>query len=63
MSTRSWFTRLLILTACLSVGLIAIGSAQAQTANAIVSLRLDGVVDPFVADYLRGAIEDANNDG
>ncbi|MGZ8651379.1 MAG: NfeD family protein, partial [Actinomycetota bacterium] len=47
----------------LSVGLIAIGSAQAQTANAIVSLRLDGVVDPFVADYLRGAIEDANNDG
>ena len=31
--------------------------------NPIVSLRLDGVVDPFVADYLRGAIERADDDG
>jgi membrane-bound serine protease (ClpP class) len=63
MSTRSWIARSMILTACLSSGLIATSSAQAQTADTIVSLRLEGVVDPFVADYLRGAIEDANDMG
>ncbi|MEO8423962.1 MAG: nodulation protein NfeD [Actinomycetota bacterium] len=63
MHTRSWITRLLILTACLSFGLVATWSAQAQSASTIVSLRLDGVVDPFIADYLRGAIEEANDDG
>jgi membrane-bound serine protease (ClpP class) len=65
MKTRSWITRLLILTACLSFGLIATWSAEAQSqgADTIMSLRLDGVVDPFVADYLRGSIEDANSDG
>jgi membrane-bound serine protease (ClpP class) len=63
MNVRSWIARLVILTACLSFGLIAASSAQAQTENAIVGLRLEGVVDPFVADYLRGAIEDANDDG
>jgi membrane-bound serine protease (ClpP class) len=63
MSTRSWIARSMILTACLSVGLIATSSAQAQTADTIVGLRLDGVVDPFAADYLRGAIEDANDAG
>ncbi len=62
MSARSSIARLLILAACLSFGLLAIRPALAQTADAIVSLRLDGVVDPFVADYLRGAIEDANDD-
>jgi len=62
MSTRSWITRLLILAACLSFGPIATWSARAQAGSAIVSLRLDGVVDPFVADYLRGAIQDANDD-
>lgn len=62
MDIRSWIARLLILTTSLSLGLIATGSAQAQTANAILGLRLNGVVDPFVADYLRGAIEDANSD-
>ena len=63
MSTRSWIARSMILTACLSFCLIATQSAQAQTTSAIVSLHLDGVVDPFVADYLRGAIEDANDAG
>lgn len=63
MNTRSWIARLLILTAPLSLGLIATGSAQAQTTGAIVGLQLNGVVDPFVADYLRGAIGDANDDG
>ncbi len=62
MNVRSWTVRLLLLTASLTLGLLAAGSAQAQTANAIVGLKLNGVVDPFVADYLRGAIEDANGD-
>ncbi|MGZ5213194.1 MAG: NfeD family protein [Actinomycetota bacterium] len=63
MDARSWISRLLILTACLSFGLIAAQPTRAQTANPIVSLRLNGVVDPFVADYLRGAIERAESDG
>jgi membrane-bound serine protease (ClpP class) len=62
MNVRSWTVRLLLITASLSLGLIATGSAQAQTGNAIVGLQLNGVVDPFVADYLRGAIGDANSD-
>jgi membrane-bound serine protease (ClpP class) len=63
MSTRSWIARLVILATCLSFALIAAGSAQAQASDAIVSLDLDGVVDPFIADYVRGAIQDANDDG
>jgi membrane-bound serine protease (ClpP class) len=63
MSTRSWIARLVIVATCLSFALIAVGSAQAQASDAIVSLDLDGVVDPFIADYLRGAIQDANDDG
>lgn len=35
-------------------------SARAETDSSIVGTRLGGVVDPFVADYLRGAIESAN---
>jgi len=38
--------------------------AAAQTAeHAIVELRLDGVVDPFVANYVRGGIDRANEQG
>ncbi len=38
--------------------------AAAQTAeHAIVELRIDGVVDPFVANYVRGGIERANEQG
>jgi membrane-bound serine protease (ClpP class) len=63
MNARSWIARLLSLAACLSFGLIATQPAQAQATDPIVSLRLNGVVDPFVADYLRGAIEGAERDG
>lgn len=61
---RSRIARLVILATCLSFGLIAARSAQAQsqTSDAIVQVELTGVVDPFVADYLRGAIQDANDD-
>ena len=65
MKTRSWIARLVILATCLSFGLVAARSAQArgQRSDAIVQLELTGVVDPFIADYLRGAIQDANHDG
>jgi membrane-bound serine protease (ClpP class) len=52
-----------LLAMTVSLGLAAAGSAEAQDSTAIVGLRLDGVVDPFVADFLRGAIADANDDG
>ena len=65
MNTRSRIARLVILATCLWFGLIAAGSAQAQdqASDAVMQLELTGVVDPFVADYLRGAIQDANDDG
>lgn len=59
---RAWIVRLAVLAACLSFGLVTVGSARARTTDSIVGLRLDGVVDPFVADYLRGDIQDANDD-
>src|SRR3954469_25954872 len=34
--------------------------ARASTEGAVVELHLDGVVDPFVANYLSSAIADAN---
>ena len=65
MNTRSRIARLVILATCLGFGLIAAGSAQAQgqASDAVMQLELTGVVDPFMADYLRGAIQDANADG
>jgi membrane-bound serine protease (ClpP class) len=39
------------------------GPARGASGSAIVGLRLDGVVDPFVADYLRGGIAAANDEG
>ena len=65
MSTRSRIARLVIVTGCLCFGLIALGSAQAQgqASDPVMQLELTGVVDPFVADYIRGAIQDANDDG
>jgi membrane-bound serine protease (ClpP class) len=51
------------------VGLLAVAAgllfpavARAQDAAAIVELRLEGVVDPFIADHLRGQIEQAQVD-
>jgi membrane-bound serine protease (ClpP class) len=65
MSTRSRIARLGIVATCLWFGLIAAGSAQAQDedSDAVMQLELTGVVDPFMADYVRGAIQDANADG
>ena len=63
MHARSWVVRLALVAMTVSFGLAAGGAAHAQDATSIVGLRLDGVVDPFVADYLRDAIGDANDDG
>jgi membrane-bound serine protease (ClpP class) len=67
MNARSRLARLLLLMTCLIVGLTlgstVTSSAQTEPSDTIVSLRLDGAVDPFTADYLRGAISDANDDG
>lgn len=57
--------RLLALT-CLAAGIGASFAAPAAAQDgggSIVELRIDGVVDPFVADHVRGAIEDAGDEG
>ncbi|MFB3739369.1 MAG: nodulation protein NfeD [Candidatus Velamenicoccus archaeovorus] len=38
-------------------------TAHAETAPTVVELRLDGVVDPFTADYIEGGIEAARDHG
>jgi membrane-bound serine protease (ClpP class) len=43
--------------------LLATTHASAAPANEVVSLTLNGVVDPFEASYLSGAISDAQQDG
>ena len=57
--------RLAVAAALLVVGLA--GSAGGQTADSspsrVVHLRVEGVVDPFTADYVEGAITDAAADG
>jgi membrane-bound serine protease (ClpP class) len=63
MQTRRWVVRLTLVALTVSFGAAAAGAARAQDPAAIVGLRLDGVVDPFAADYLRGAIADANDAG
>ncbi len=62
-NTRRWALRIGLVACCLAIGLAGAGTAQAQTSDPIVGLHLNGVVDPFVADYLRGAIASANTDG
>jgi membrane-bound serine protease (ClpP class) len=54
--------RLVAGAACLVAALSLASAAHAQDAEAIVGLRLDGVVDPFIADHLRGQIEQAQID-
>jgi membrane-bound serine protease (ClpP class) len=44
-------------------GLSLADPAGAQASTEVPLLQLDGVVDPFVADYLQGAIERAADDG
>lgn len=46
--------------AALGLGML---SAHAQSPGDVVRLRLNGVVDPFVADYLQGEIADAQTAG
>ena len=55
--------RLTLIALCAGLGLALVFAepALAQSTSSIVGLRLNGVVDPFVADYLRGAIDDANH--
>jgi membrane-bound serine protease (ClpP class) len=51
------------------MALIALGAtglispAFAQATDAVPVLQLDGVVDPFVADYIEGGVERAQSDG
>jgi membrane-bound serine protease (ClpP class) len=52
----------LIVAAALLAGGGLMATASAQPAGpTVVHLTLDGVVDPFVADYVRGGIADAND--
>jgi len=43
--------------------LLAVPAAAEVPAGSVAEFRLDGVVDPFMADYLKGGIEDANAAG
>ncbi|MEP7059759.1 MAG: NfeD family protein [Actinomycetota bacterium] len=44
-------------------GMQGAAAADAPTSNTILSLHLTGVVDPFVADAIRGGIQQADTDG
>jgi membrane-bound serine protease (ClpP class) len=56
--------RLVLATAFLVTGLAGLARAQpADDAPVVVHLSLDGVVDPFTADYVEGAIARAADDG
>ena len=48
-------------TACAAFG--AHGAAAQSGSPAVVELRIDGVVDPFVADHVEGGIADAADAG
>ncbi len=58
-----WPLRLTLVALCVGFGIVSSGPAHAEGTASVVSLKLNGVVDPFNADYLRGAIADANRDG
>jgi membrane-bound serine protease (ClpP class) len=46
------------------VGTVGVAQAQDQPADrTVVSLKLTGVVDPFIANYVEKGIRDANQDG
>ncbi len=47
--------------ACVSLG--AHGALAQSGSPQVVELRIDGVVDPFVADHVEGGIADAADDG
>ncbi len=51
---------------CLAAGFGALASPPAgaqELRGSVLELRIDGVVDPFVADYVRGGIERAAEEG
>jgi membrane-bound serine protease (ClpP class) len=56
---RSRSIRVLVGAAFVVIGLTSAASAQ-TTGDTVIRLSLEGVVDPFVADYLRTGIEDAD---
>jgi membrane-bound serine protease (ClpP class) len=55
--------RLLIATMLMVGGLAGSAGAQTSQAPTIAHVTLDGVVDPFTADYVEGAIARAQDDG
>jgi membrane-bound serine protease (ClpP class) len=61
-NSHRWMLRIALFALCLATGLAGGDAAHAQGSAPIVGLRLEGVVDPFVADYLRGGIRTANDE-
>ena len=62
---QTWIVRLALVALIVPLGLTAAGTARAQVPDtpAIVGLHLNGVVDPFLADYIRRGVESANDGG
>ena len=60
MIERSSPARTLVGAMLLVAGLASMASAQSAESS-VIHLSLEGVVDPFVADYLRDGIEDASD--
>jgi membrane-bound serine protease (ClpP class) len=57
--------RRLLAVACLTFGgaLAAVPAEAQELSDSILELRIEGVVDPFVADYVENAIADAEDEG
>ena len=55
--------RLAVAVCLVVVGIAGSAAAQEPAAPTVVHLSLEGVVDPFVADYVEGAIDRAAGDG
>jgi membrane-bound serine protease (ClpP class) len=63
MNTNGRRIRGVVAAACVIVGVLGSVAEAQPAATTVVGLRLDGVVDPLVADYLTGAIQRAEDDG
>ena len=57
--------RRLLAVACLTFGgaLAAVPAGAQELSDSILEVRIEGVVDPFVADYIENAISDAEDEG
>jgi membrane-bound serine protease (ClpP class) len=57
--------RRLLAVACLALGaaLAAVPAGAQELSDSILEVRIEGVVDPFVADYVQNAIADAQDEG